>query len=80
MGYLYVHENSITGTIPPTFIKMSSLHTLRLDRNDLTGSVTDEFYDMASLFNVQLKEGNEFSGGIPDVYFVEESKLHYSAD
>lgn len=80
LGHLYIDDNSLTGTIPPTITKMTSLYSFHLRRNSFTGSVPEGLYDMASLFSLELTEGNLLVGAIPDVYFVEESKLHYGAN
>ena len=62
---LLLHNNRLTGTLPPDLGRLSNLRWLRLGGNRLTREIPDELGNLANLQWLSL-EGNRLSGMIPD--------------
>ena len=61
---LYLYDNQLTGSLPPSWGNMTSLQTLDLSSNELTGSLPASWSNMTSLLTLLLS-ANELTGSLP---------------
>ena len=61
---LGLHNNQLTGSIPPALGNLSHLHTLTLNTNQLTGSIPTQLGNLSNLHTLTL-DGNQLTGPIP---------------
>ena len=61
---LQLHNNQLSGEIPPALGSLINLESLRLSRNDLSGEIPPALGSLANLVSLRLY-GNELSGEIP---------------
>ena len=59
-----MHQNAISGSIPPSFGELVSLRSLSLHSNRLTGSLPDSLCNVTTLQYLWLYHNN-FTGAIP---------------
>jgi Leucine-rich repeat (LRR) protein len=62
---LYLHRNSLTGSIPAALTSLSHLEWLTLWQNQLSGDVPEGFGAMPNLVVLDL-DRNQLTGGVPD--------------
>ena len=61
---LELHDNGLTGEIPPELGDLENLERLNLSSNELTGEIPPELGDLEKLERLNLS-GNELAGEIP---------------
>ena len=61
---LTLHDNNLTGTIPPELRNLTSLTLLWLRENNLTGAIPPELGSLTNLGYLQLQQ-NQLTGAIP---------------
>ena len=61
LSFLYLHDNELSGSVPPEIGKMRNSSDLNLQHNKLSGSVPPEIGKMANLSSLDL-QNNELSG------------------
>ena len=61
---LFLHENQLSGEIPPELGNLANLESLFLDLNQLSGEIPPELGNLANLSVLFLHE-NQLSGEIP---------------
>ena len=65
MTYLWLHNNQLSGEIPPELGSLSELTWLNLSSNQITGPIPAELGNLSSLTDLNLA-GNQLVGCIPD--------------
>ncbi|XP_072146398.1 receptor-like protein EIX1 [Setaria viridis] len=73
---LHLHSNNITGCLPPSIEKFTSLNTLSLFDNKLTGPVPSEVGVLSNLTTLYLSN-NRLEGVITEEHFVNLNSLQY---
>jgi len=63
--YLNLHENQLTGSIPPEIGNMTNLTELWLGDNQLTGSIPPETGNLTNLERLYF-QNNQLTGEIPE--------------
>ena len=61
---LNLHNNGLTGTLPPEIFELINLTYLNLSNNELTGSIPSEIGNLVNLTSLSLYS-NQISGEIP---------------
>ena len=62
--HLRLHENELTGSIPPSLGSLESLEVLYLSHNELTGSIPSSLGGLTNLSELYLQD-NELTGSVP---------------
>ncbi|CAI8586293.1 unnamed protein product [Vicia faba] len=65
--YIYLHDNSLTGSIPSEFGGLKHLSQLYLDSNNLSGEIPKDLAACLALTELSLR-GNSFHGKIPSFF------------
>ncbi|KAL7250033.1 hypothetical protein ACSBR1_012100 [Camellia fascicularis] len=63
-----VSYNGLTGELPPSICRLSSLYVLDLSNNNLTGSILPCLTNFSDSLKVLNLKGNNFQGPIPHLY------------
>ncbi|KAH1123424.1 hypothetical protein J1N35_006584 [Gossypium stocksii] len=66
-SFVYISDNNIYGSIPPSLCNSSSLRVLDLSNNSLSGPIPQCLFQMNVLFGVNLRQNN-LSGIISDTF------------
>jgi hypothetical protein len=64
LEYLHLQQNSLTGILPTTVGKMTSLRSIQLYKNKFEGSLPEEMNSWTNLHVMALQQ-NKFNGKIP---------------
>jgi len=76
MKELHLHSNNITGCLPPSIEKFTSLNILDLFDNQLTGPVPSEIGVLTSLKKLELSN-NRLEGVVTEDHFANLNSLEY---
>lgn len=62
---IYLLNNSLTGTLPPSISEFSSLHAMDLNHNNIRGSIPETIGSLSNLEALWLHHNGELSGVLP---------------
>ena len=60
-----MHDNQLTGTIPPELGQLTSLVGFELHNNQLTGGVPSELGNLTAMRSLQLQNNRGMAGPLP---------------
>ena len=71
---LFIYGNSLTGVIPESIGKLTSMRKFDIHQNGISGTIPDSIGSMTAINTLSLF-GNELEGPIPDISNLQELKI-----
>jgi Leucine-rich repeat (LRR) protein len=80
MTYLSLHDNLLSGVIPPILSKLQNVQVVELNHNQLRGTLPSELSSLQLLRRLRV-QGNQLVGSAPTLtLFSGEETLEYITD
>ncbi|KAF4380264.1 hypothetical protein F8388_024557 [Cannabis sativa] len=76
LSYLSLSQNMLSGPIPASLGKLSSLNTFDIRYNQFNGSLPESFGGMSSLESIDISD-NHLEGVVSEIHFANLTNLRY---